>query len=138
MLTFDTPIEVGTLASRVTVSRLEIASISINMQRTHVAKGVAVMSLLLEDPDSGQQQLVTYNDASVLEFLGGVKNELAGLLAPVWAKMMADKRLPSGTIDVKIPQETAIDTAVQTKLSKVENEIALTVPALPSVNVVQN
>lgn len=126
----DKPISVGDLVNQISVSRLEVAAISINLQKGHVAQGNGVISIVLEDPDSGWQQTFTYRDASVLEFIGGLKGELTALLAPIWQKLQDDGKLPAGSVEVKVPQESAIDAAVAAKAAQLEAAPALlAVPA---------
>jgi hypothetical protein len=122
-LTLSKPMMIGDLTNQREVSQVEIVGISINLQKNHVDKNIGVLSLLLEDPVTGYVTTVTYRDSTVLEFLGGLKEEFLALLGPVWDKLQADGKLPAGTIAIAIPQETAIDTAVTIAAAKLASPV---------------
>jgi hypothetical protein len=92
-----TPISVGlTLDSQIQVSRLQLASISLNFEPFWATHGRAVLSVVMVDPDTGNKVLnIVYDDASALAFWEAHKE---GLTQDVFAKLIADNKLPAGTL----------------------------------------
>jgi hypothetical protein len=115
-----TPAHVGDLNSGITVGNLEIAAISLNLQRAHVSKGRAILSIVLEDPTSGWTTTVTYQDETALAFWAQLGAPVSGaLIDAIWAKLQADGKLPVGTADPQIPQLAAAQTAAAAIAAKV-------------------
>ena len=105
----DTPVTIGDMDGRMTVSAVRIAAISFNAESGKRSAGTAVLSVVLEDVATGQRvATITYGDAAALTMV----NQLLGL--PVSGKTLeqvilqklasqADRNgrtLPPGTIQV--------------------------------------
>jgi len=90
----STPVSVGDLTQRIEVDELEIESLSLifDPQRP-------VLSIVLLHRPSGWQHNVVYRDSSAVEFWARVyEAEFDFLHKAVLQKIIADKKLPEGTI----------------------------------------
>jgi hypothetical protein len=96
MITFtlDTPITVGSLSSQVTVSTLQLTAVTYSSTPALAPLGTATLDLTLTDPVSGFQEVINYQDSSVLTLWGSFGDQIA---EAVFAKLVADGRLAPGT-----------------------------------------
>ena len=99
------PVSVGTLNAPVTVAALAVTSVWFSTTPQLAPLGTAELQITLTDPVSGWQEVVTYQDASVLEFFsqlaptpptGATYADV--LAASVFAKLVADGKLPAGAV----------------------------------------
>jgi hypothetical protein len=93
--TLTTPVTVGDLSNPITVDKLEVASISMNFEPFYSDKGTAILSVVLVHRASGYKMNIVYQDASALEFW---QSHSATLEADVFSMLMADGKLPAGTV----------------------------------------
>lgn len=102
--TLTTPLTVGTLGSQSTVSSLQITVLEYSSTPALAPLGTAELSVTLTDPNSGWQERVLYQDASVFALWQSAQSPAPGtqlgdiLAAAVFAKLIADGKLPAGTI----------------------------------------
>src|SRR5690242_17959659 len=93
--TLETPIMVGDLTSSIKVSSLKLVSVSVNYEDVYTKGGTAVLSICLVDPDSGYPVNVVYQDASALEMAQTIEAQIG---AELFQKLIADRKLPAGTL----------------------------------------
>ena len=122
--TFTTPQTVGSLGNQITVSSLELTGFWFTSTPALGALGTGGLELTLTDPSSGWQETVTYSDASVLSFWASVPSVSSGELGDVvaqavFAKLVADGKLPAGTVSVTVASTTSTtdDTTSTTSTS---------------------
>lgn len=89
------PITVGDLQHQITVDKLELASISLNFEPFYADGGTAILSVVLVHRASGYRVNVVYQDASALAFW---QQHSATLESDVFSKLIADGKLPAGTL----------------------------------------
>lgn len=93
--TLTNPITVGDLSNLVTIDKLEVASFSMNFEPCLSDNGTAVLSVVLVHRASGYKMNVVYQDASALTFW---QQHSATLESDAFAKLIADGKLPAGTV----------------------------------------
>jgi hypothetical protein len=93
--TLSTPLTFGTLASPVTVSSLRLTNINLATTPELAPAGTGTLTLTLTDPESGAQETVIYRDASVLDLWQTIGDDVS---KAVFAKLIADNKLPAGTL----------------------------------------
>jgi hypothetical protein len=91
------PMTVGDLANRISIDQLELVSISLNFEPfyTGQATPIAILSIVLLHRASGWKETITYQDGSALAFWTA---HAPVLEAAILAKLMADAKLPAGTV----------------------------------------
>lgn len=94
--TLTNPVTVGDLSNPITVDKLEVASFSMNFEPTLSDNGTAVLSVVLVHRASGYTMNIVYRDASALSFW---QNHSATLETDIFAKLVADSKLPAGTVN---------------------------------------
>ncbi len=92
-----TPITVGDINSSRVVVSLQLTAISINFDPAYVSAGTAVLSICLVDPVSGYPVNVVYQDASALQMAQAIEAQIGSEL---FAKLIADAKLPPGTLSI--------------------------------------
>ena len=90
-----TPIQVGDLNNRITVTKLKLVSVSVNFEDIYAHKNAAILSICMVDPDSGYPVNVMYQDQHALNIAKIVNGAIA---AQLLARMQGDGKLPAGTI----------------------------------------
>jgi hypothetical protein len=90
-----TPLTIGDLQHQITIDKLEIASVSLNFEPMYSDKGVAVLSVVLVHRPSGHKVNIVYEDASALTFW---QTHEAGLATAIFEKLIADGKLPAGSL----------------------------------------
>jgi hypothetical protein len=104
IFTLTTPLTIGDLSDRLTITRLQLAAISFNFQDIYASKGAAVMSAVLEDPDSKHTFTITYGgsgfsgDVSALAAWRALDTATNKVTQAIFAKLIADGKLPPGTL----------------------------------------
>jgi hypothetical protein len=93
--TLTTPITVGTMAQPVTISSLQLTTLAYTSTPALAQIGTGVLSVTLTDPTTGAQETVTYKDASVIAMWQTIGDTIA---QAVFAKLIADAKLPAGTL----------------------------------------
>jgi hypothetical protein len=103
--TLNTPVNVGTLTAPVNVSSLVVTAVSFSTTPALAPLGTAELTVLLTDPASGWQEVIRYQDASVLAFFNQpapapnpgetIQDVMAKM---VFTKLVADGQIPAGTI----------------------------------------
>lgn len=101
--TLTTPVSAGTISKPVTIKSLQVTSIWWTSTPVLAPIGAQEMKITLTDPASGWQEIVAYKDATVAPMWTASVTATAESLADVVAtavlnKLIADKKLPSGTI----------------------------------------
>jgi hypothetical protein len=103
--TLTTPVNVGTLTAPVNVSSLNITGVNFTTKPSLAPIGAGELDVVLTDPVSGWQETISYQDATVLAFLAQAATAPASgatlqdaLAAAVFAKLVADGKLPAGTV----------------------------------------
>lgn len=100
-----TPANVGTLTAPINVTSLVVTSIQFSTAPGLAPIGTGELIVTLTDMTSGWQETIRYLDASVLSFFaqlaptpqtGSTVEDIISSL--VLQKLVADKKLPSGTI----------------------------------------
>ena len=93
--TLSAPLTFGTLANPVSISSLRLTNINIATTPDLAPLGTGTLALTLTDPASGAQETVTYRDASVLDLWKIIGDDIS---KAVFAKLIADSKLPAGTL----------------------------------------
>jgi hypothetical protein len=93
--TLTTPVIIGGLSSSQTVSSLQLTAINLSTTPQLAQLGTGTLALTLTDPTSGVQETISYADASVLTLWESIGDTVA---QAVFAKLIADSRLPAGTL----------------------------------------
>jgi hypothetical protein len=109
--TLTTTVNVGTLNNPVVVSSLTITALMYTTTPALAPLGTAELSVTVTDPVSGWQETISYQDASVLAFFGQLApttlpagTTLDDVMCQVtFAKLIADGKLPPGTVATKNP-----------------------------------
>jgi uncharacterized protein YfaP (DUF2135 family) len=102
--TLTTPVAVGSLANLVTISALRITSITFTSTPALAPIGTGELDVTLTDPVSGWQETISYQDATVLTFWASVVSIASSqsigdtVARAVFAKLIADGKLPAGTV----------------------------------------
>jgi hypothetical protein len=102
--TLTNPLTVGDLTNPVTVDKLELASVALNFEPTYADKGVAILSIVLVHRASGYKVNVVYNDATAMAFWTALNTVGSVVTKSVFAKLAADAKLPTGTLDAEVRQ----------------------------------
>ena len=103
--TLTTPVTVGSLTSPITLSQLQITGITYSSTPPLAPIGSGLLAITLTDPVSGWQEAINYLDATVppmwTQSITVAEEELGDVIAGVvFAKLMADGKLPAGTVSV--------------------------------------
>ena len=105
VFTLTTPVNVGTLTQPVVVSSLTVTGVWFSTTPALGPIGAAELSVTLTDPASGWQETVDYCDSSVPTFFaqaaptppsGATYEDV--IAAAVFSKLIADSKLPAGTL----------------------------------------
>jgi hypothetical protein len=94
--TLDTPFQTGTFDKPVAVSRLLLTGIKYSSTPELGAIGTSTLDVTLTDPDSRQQFKFSYQDATAPDVWADVSATFA---SAVFNKLIADGKLPAGSID---------------------------------------
>lgn len=109
--TLATPTTVGDLQHQTVIDKLEIASISMNFEPLYSDNGTAILSVMLVHRESGYKMNVVYSDASALAFWQAHQ----GTLGPdAFAKLIADSKLPAGTLSTNTDAGSETSTTATT------------------------
>lgn len=113
--TLTTPGNVGTLTKPIAVSSLNVTAVSFatvpSPGQAPMPLGTGLLTVTLTDPVSGWQVTFSYQDATVLSFFaqaapappsGATAQDVMAQL--VFTKLIADGKLPAGTVTVLNPQ----------------------------------
>jgi hypothetical protein len=125
--TLTTSVNIGTLLNPVAVSSLQVTNIAIATTPKLGVLGTGTLSLTLTDPASGAQEVITYNDASVLDLWALIE---AAVSQAVFAKLLSDGKLPQGSIDsadasaVSSTMQTLETAEAEPEQTSVENKIS--------------
>ncbi len=104
--TLSTPTTVGGIGSQITVSSFQLTSISYSSTPELAPISTGTLTITLTDPSSGYQETINYQDASVLvlwsQALSPAANTQLGdiIAGAVFAKLVADGKLPPGSLNV--------------------------------------
>jgi hypothetical protein len=90
-----TPLTVGTVSKPITVSSLQITTVYYSTTPELAPLGTGELDITLTDPVSGWQETVSYQDASVLTLWQSIGD---GVAQALFAKLIADGKLPAGTV----------------------------------------
>ncbi len=100
-----TPVNVGTLTAPVNVSSLRITGVVFTTTPALAPIGTGELTVTLTDPVSGWQEVIEYQDASVLAFFAQAAPAPAAgatmediMSQALFAKLIADAKLPAGTV----------------------------------------
>lgn len=105
VFTLNSPATVGTLDKPVTITALELTGYYVTTTPPLAQIGTGLMQLQLTETTNRSQVNITYQDASVLTFIaqpaptpqnGETLQDITAQL--VFAKLVADGKLPAGTI----------------------------------------
>jgi hypothetical protein len=105
-LTFDDPVELGTLTNRISMRSVEIVSLSFNLAPPS-GKGNMLVSVSLRDPDTGNLSHVVCEDKTVTPaFWSAVSRLICPDCGKPWPqhlleRLIADGKLPKGAIALK-------------------------------------
>jgi hypothetical protein len=105
IFTLTTPANVGTLGSPVVVSALAVTSVFFTSTPAMAPLGTGQLNVTLTETTSGWQETIRYQDATVIAFFGqAAPTPAAGatyqdvMSAAVFSKLIADGKLPPGTV----------------------------------------
>jgi hypothetical protein len=105
--TLASPVNVGGFSAPLLVAALTVTSVAFSTTPDLAPLGTGELDITLTDPVSGWQETVSYRDETVLTFLAqaaaappaGATIQSA-LAAAVFAKLIEDGQLPTGTVTV--------------------------------------
>lgn len=106
--TFTTPIAVGSLSSQRTISSLRLTGVNYTSTPALAQIGTGTLTITLTDPQSGWQEQISYQDASVLTLWSEAQSPAANtalgdiVAGAVFAKLIADGKLPAGTMSASV------------------------------------
>ncbi len=105
VFTLPIPVTLGTLANPITIKALKITSVWFSTTPALAQIGAAELEITLTETANGWQETIVYNDATVVAFFSKVApTPPAGatfqdvMAAAVFAKIIADGKLPAGTL----------------------------------------
>jgi hypothetical protein len=116
MVTFTlaAPVNVGGLTDPLSVSSLVITGIKYSSTPALAQLGTSTLEVTLTDPATGWQSVIAYQDATASDVWATVGTDFA---TAVFNKLLADGKIPAGTIDAgaivqqgKATQVTGLDT----------------------------
>jgi hypothetical protein len=93
--TLTTPISLGSITSPIRVTSLQLTTVNYSSTPALAPIGTGTLSLTLTDPASGYQEQIDYQDADVLAMWASIGDTIANA---VFAKLIADGKLPAGTV----------------------------------------
>lgn len=93
--TLTAPVTLGSLANPINISSLRVTGINLSTTPELAQLGTGTLTLTLTDPASGAQEQFTYQDASVLDLWQTIGDDVS---KAVFAKLIADNKLPAGTL----------------------------------------
>lgn len=93
--TLTAPVTLGTLANPISISALRLTGINLSTTPELAQLGTGTLVLTLTDPKSGAQENISYQDASVMDLWQSIGDAVS---AAVFAKLIADGKLPAGTV----------------------------------------
>lgn len=102
--TLTAPATIGTLGAQQTITSLQLTGLKLNLRPELAALGAAELEVTLTDPKSGAQEMQKYRDATVPAFWAAAQTSIANeaigdaVARAVFAKLIADKKLPKGTL----------------------------------------
>lgn len=99
-ITFTQPVTVGSLTNRISLSSLQLKSVSFNLAGPKGAPNVLV-SVVLTDPTSGYDQYFEYEDSATAAFFTQVEGlQVNGVpwIAALLQRLQGDGLLPTGSI----------------------------------------
>jgi hypothetical protein len=97
--TLATPVNVGGLTDPVSVTSLVITGIKYSSTPPLAQLGASTLEVTLTDPITGRQFVIAYQDATAGDVWGDVGADFA---TAVFAKLLADGKIPAGTVDVGV------------------------------------
>lgn len=101
----ETPANVGTLTVPISVSSLAVTGVTFSTTPALAPIGVGELKVTLTDTESGWQETIRYQDASVLAFFeqaaptpasGETMHDI--MSRAIFIKLVADGKVPAGTI----------------------------------------
>lgn len=123
-----TPVTIGALASPLTVSSLQVTDVAIATKPSLAQIGTGTLAVTLTDPNSGAQETIIYQDATVLTLWASTATVPAGqslgdtIASAVFNKLIADGKLPAGTVTYS----TSVALAASTTNATPNTAITLT------------
>jgi hypothetical protein len=95
----------GGIGKTIAVASLQVTGVVFTTTPALAPAGTGKLTITLTDPVSGYQEVITYSDSSVLAFWATLAtapssgDTLSDTLAKaVFAKLIADAKLPAGTL----------------------------------------
>jgi hypothetical protein len=121
VFTLTAPVTVGDLSNPRTVTALAITSIWFTTTPDLAPGGTGELDITLTETTNGWQETITYRDASVLAFFGQPAPTLPSgatyedvMSGAVFAKLIADGKLPPGTVATVANASTVTSTTADT------------------------
>ena len=103
----EPPVIVGDMQHQTTVKSLKIVSVSVNFEDHYIKQGHAVLSVCLADPKTGYPVNVVCQDAAALALARTIEEQIGSEL---FAKLIADGKLPAGSVADTTPTPTSTPT----------------------------